>query len=132
MVKFVYQGAYGFLTTPLVGIKAQGVDRRLVSFFRTATAFGLNDAALLEAAQGLQQGWLGDPSPTVKHFPTPRLHAMQHLREADAVAVTLEAKGAADDVEQHLEFRTRKLRQELIEELIRHLRVSGTAKAPER
>ena len=57
--------------------------------------------------------------------------SLEHLREADVVAVPLEAEGPADDIEQRLQLSATQLDQQLIEQLVGYWRVIGASEASE-
>jgi len=65
----------------------------------------------------------------VKHVAGARGDAARDLTEGNGVTPLLEAKGAADDVEQHLQLGARQRAHQLIEEFIGHLRIVGAPKA---
>ena len=135
LVYFFPHGGCSSYTRGRIGgfdaLDIESVGGGLVAALGAPPALGEDDALLLEAVDRLQQRLLGEPDAPIQRTAVARPEAVQHLREADGIGLPLEAEGPPHDVEQHLELGAGELREQLVEELVGHLGVVGTAEAPE-
>ena len=103
----------------------QAITCRFVALFLAAPALSEDDVLLLQALDGLQERLLAQTHTPIQDTSIPRPQAIEHLGQTDVVTLALEPERAANDIQQDLELSTRKIRQLLIEELVRHRRVVG-------
>ena len=109
----------------------QTVTRRLVALFLASATLSEDDVLLFQALDRLQERLLAQPHAPVQDSSIPRPQPIEHLRQADVVALALEPERATNDVQEHLELSPREIRQLLIEELVRYRSVVGACIAPE-